>query len=202
MLNKPYCLLILAGVLSFVFIVLATWPEATNVLEYHRLAMADGQLWRAFSGHFVHLGMGHALLNSAGLLLLAAVFSKDIPCKDALLFILVAPFFISAGLWWKQPTLMAYVGFSGVLHGLLYFGVIRLLPVMPVVAGTVLFILVARQIWEQTGAYNPDYLQSLIQGRVMPDAHLFGAIAGTVWGLATLRRDRSRINTDKATDPL
>lgn len=199
--SNRYYLPIMAGILSLLFVLMATWPAATDALYYQRQAIADGQVWRLFSGHFVHLGMEHALLNSAGAVLLALVFAKDIRCQDALLLILLAPLFISAGLWWKQPTLMAYVGFSGVLHSLLYLGVIRLLPLMPWLAGTVLLFLLSRQVWEQTAAYNPDYLQGLIHGRVMPDAHLFGAIAGSVWGLWTLWRDHL-ISTDKATDPL
>jgi len=97
---------------------------------------------------------------------------------------------ISLGLWFKQPGLLAYVGFSGVLHGLLYFGVLRLLPSAPALAGTVLAVLIGRQIWEQTGAYDPDYLRTMIHGRVMPDAHLFGALTGLVLGAWSLWRDR------------
>lgn len=198
--SSRFGLLLLAGILFGLFLLFSGWPAVTQALEFQRQAITEGQFWRLFSGHFVHLSIAHAVLNGVGLLLLAIFLSRDIPCRDALLFIVLAPWFISAGLWWKQPTLMAYVGFSGVLHGLLYLGVVRLLPVMPGLAGTVLLLLLSRQVWEQTAAYNPDYLQSLIAGRVMPDAHLFGAIAGGLWGAYTLWRDRHRINTDKAAD--
>lgn len=178
-----------AGLVAL-FVVLALWPTSEAMFRYQREAIADGQFWRVFTGHFVHLNLAHALLNGTGTLMLAVFLSREISAKDWWTVTLMAPLAISLGLWFKQPSLVAYVGFSGVLHGLLYFGVIRLLPSAPVLAGTVLALLVGRQVWEQTGAYNPDYLRGLIHGRVMPDAHLFGALTGLVLGGWSLWRDR------------
>jgi len=177
--------------LVLLFVLLALWPSAESLLFYQRQAISDGQWWRVFTGHFVHLNLAHALLNSAGTLMLAIFLRQDIARRDWWAVTLLAPFVISLGLWFKQPDLLGYAGFSGVLHGLMYFGVIRLLPVMPVLAGSILLLLAGRQIWEQTGAYDPEYLRGLIHGRVMPDAHLFGALTGTIWGLWSLWRDRS-----------
>lgn len=190
--NKPAASPLLSALgLVLLFVLLALWPAAESQLSYQRDAIVAGQWWRVFTAHFVHLNMAHALLNSAGTLMLAAFLRQDIARRDWWAVTLLAPFVISLGLWFKQPTLIGYVGFSGVLHGLLYFGVIRLLSVMPAMAGGILVLLLGRQIWEQTGAYDPEYLRGLIHGRVMPDAHLFGAITGTVWGLWSLWRDRS-----------
>lgn len=177
--------------LVLLFVLLALWPAAESLLSYQREAIAAGQWWRVFTAHFVHLNMAHALLNSVGTLMLAVFLRQDIARRDWWTVTLLAPFVISLGLWFKQPTLIGYVGFSGVLHGLLYFGVIRLLPLMPAMAGGILLLLAGRQVWEQTGAYDPEYLRGLIQGRVMPDAHLFGALTGALWGTWSLWRDRS-----------
>jgi rhomboid family GlyGly-CTERM serine protease len=176
--------------LTALFLVLALWPGADTLLRYHRESIAAGQVWRVFTGHFVHLNLAHALLNGAGTLLLAAVFSRDLTPRACVVMTLATPFVISLGLWLKQPGLFAYVGFSGVLHGLLYFGVLRLLLVAPWLAGTALLLLIGRQVWEQTAAYDPDYLRGLIGGRVMPDAHLFGALTGLAAGAWSLWRDR------------
>ena len=111
-------------------------------------------------------------------------------CSTAQLVVVLAPLLISAGLWLREPGLQGYAGFSGVLHGLLYFGVLRMLPRAPALAGTVLLLLIGRQVWEQTPAYNPEYLRGLINGRVMPDAHLFGALAGLLLGAWTAWRAR------------
>lgn len=187
-----------AVALVVLMLALAFWPEAESLLRYQRADIAAGQFWRVFTGHFVHLNLAHALLNAAGTLLLALSLARDIPSRDWWVVTLLAPLVISSGLWFKQPDLLAYVGFSGVLHGLLYFGVLRLFRVMPAWAGAFLLLLLARQIWEQTSAYDPDYLRSLIHGRVMPDAHLFGALTGLLWGSWSLWRDRASLGKESA----
>lgn len=179
--------------LAALFLMLALLPAATELLRYQRELIGQGELWRIFTAHFVHLNLSHALLNSAGTLMLAFLLPRELPLRDWWVITLTAPFVISAGLWLKQPELVGYVGFSGVLHGLLYFAVIRLLPQMPLLALLVLLMLVGRQVWEQTGYYDPEYLRGLIHGRVMPDAHLFGAITGALWGLWSLWRDRQNL---------
>lgn len=191
--NKPSSsrsLLPVALGLAALFLALALWPGAGEVLRYERGAIAGGEVWRAFTGHFVHLNLAHALLNSVGTVLLALVFVREISPRQWWTVVAVAPFVISLGFWLRDAPMASYAGFSGVLHGLLYFGVLRLLRVSPWLAGGVLAFLVSRQVWEQTAAYNPDYLRGLIAGRVMPDAHLFGGLAGVALGGWSLWRDR------------
>jgi rhomboid family GlyGly-CTERM serine protease len=179
-----------AAGLFLLFMSLASWPGIEDALSYQRLAIASGQYWRVFTGHFVHLNLAHAFMNGTGTLMLAVFLRQELPLRDWWSVLLLAPLVISLGLWLKQPGLLAYVGFSGVLHGLLYVGVLRLIPAAPVFGGTVLLLLVGRQVWEQTGSYDPNYLRSVIHGRVMPDAHLFGALTGLVLGSWSLWRDR------------
>lgn len=176
--------------LAVLFLVLAQWPAASDLLYYQRDLIARGEWWRLAGGHFVHLNTAHALLNAAGVVLLALVLGREVPARDWWRITLVAPLLISLGLWLGQPGLLAYVGFSGVLHALLYYGVLRLLPLAPALALPVLLLLVGRQAWEQTAAYDPDYLRGLIRGRVMPDAHLWGAVTGSAFGLWALARAR------------
>lgn len=187
--SKPHRLWPDALLLSALFLLLALLPAANHWLDYRRELIAGGEFWRLFSGHFTHLNLAHAVMNAAGLLLVSFLFVRELSRRQWWALVLGAPVFISAGLWLRQPDLLGYAGFSGVLHGLIYLGVVRLLPSAPVLAGVILVLLVGRQVWEQTAAYNPEYLRHWIEGRVMPDAHLFGAVAGLLTGVFSLWRD-------------
>lgn len=187
--SKPHRLWPDALLLSALFLLLALLPAANHWLDYRRELIAGGEFWRLFSGHFTHLNLAHAVMNAAGLLLVSCLFVRELSRPQWWALVLGAPGFISAGLWLRQPDLLGYAGFSGVLHGLIYLGVVRLLPSAPVLAGVILVLLVGRQVWEQTAAYNPEYLRHWIEGRVMPDAHLFGAVAGLLTGVFSLWRD-------------
>ncbi len=187
--NKSSALWPDALLLTALFLLLALLPPVSSWLEYRRDLIAQGEVWRLFTGHFVHLNLHHAVMNAVGAVLVAHLFAAEIKRQQWWALILAMPLFISLGLWLRQPDLQGYAGFSGLLHGLLYFGVVRLLASAPVLAGCLLLLLVGRQVWEQTDAYNPGYLQHVINGRVMPDAHLFGALAGLLAGGGSLWRE-------------
>lgn len=187
--SKPPRLWPDALLLTALFLLLALLPLVSHWFEYRRDLIAEGELWRLFSAHFTHLNLAHAVMNAAGLLLLSLLFAREVSRAQWWVLILAAPVFISAGLWMRQPGLQGYAGFSGVLHGLLYLGVVRMLPAIPKMAGILLLLLVSRQVWEQTASYDPEYLREWIDGRVMPDAHLFGGLAGLILGGVTLWRD-------------
>lgn len=189
MLNKTYSLWPDALVLAALFLLLMQSPSVSVLFEYRRDLIGSGELWRLFTGHFTHLNLAHAAMNAVGTILVALLFATEIRRAHWWALIAGAPLLISAGLWFRQPDLTGYAGFSGVLHGLLYFGVVRLLPTAPKLAGIVLLLLVCRQVWEQTAAYDPNYLRHWIDGRVMPDAHLFGGLTGLLLGAFTLWQD-------------
>src|SRR5580658_4433776 len=55
----------------------ATGEWGRSALAYDRDALAHYQWWRLFSAHLVHLNWRHALLNSAGLVVLWALFARE-----------------------------------------------------------------------------------------------------------------------------
>jgi len=138
------------------------------------------------TGHLIHLNVHHALMNGAGLVMLGLYFRRDFSLLAWVGLIVLSCFTISAGLWWGQPQLIAYVGFSGVLHALLYAGIIRTWKEMPAINAVVLALLLGRLVWEHSAAYNPAYLMGWIHGLVAPAAHFYGAITGLVWGLVSV----------------
>ena len=92
-------------------------PQLTELLRYERAGIAHGEWWRLVSGHWVHLGPRHLLPDAAGLVLLWALYARELRPGSWLLVLACATTAIDAGLWWGEPTVQWYVGISGLLHG-------------------------------------------------------------------------------------
>lgn len=182
---RAHGVLPVTGALAVFMLLLALWPGSLPALGYERGLIAEGELWRLLSAHLVHLNLNHALLNMSGLLMLGYYFRHDFSPASWLGLIALAGLVISAGLWWAEPALRGYAGFSGVLHALLYAGLVRTWKEMPWLNSLVLALLLGRLCWEHSAYYDENYLRGLINGRVIPNAHLFGALTGLAWGLAT-----------------
>ncbi|HEX7718277.1 MAG TPA: rhomboid family intramembrane serine protease, partial [Woeseiaceae bacterium] len=67
-------LLILAASVSAEF----GGSSSRALLRFERTAIADGEPWRLVTGHFVHLGAAHMLMNAAALLLLWLLVGKSL----------------------------------------------------------------------------------------------------------------------------
>src|SRR3569833_4763439 len=63
--------------LSSLLIALAG-PSASVPLRYERAAILDGEPWRLVSGHRVHLGWSHLVLNLAVLALIWGLFLRQL----------------------------------------------------------------------------------------------------------------------------
>ena len=152
-----------------------------HALRYDRAALAHGELWRALTGHIVHLGWMHLALNLAGLVLVSALVGASLSLAGWVLAFLLASVSISGGLWLFRPDVVWYVGLSGVLHGLLVAGAVTALrdPHERRFMLLVLVVVAAKLTWEQTVGPTPG-TAALAGGPVVVDAHLFGAIGGLV----------------------
>ena len=160
-------------------------------LRFDRAGLADGELWRIITGHFVHLGPEHFLLNAAGLVLVALLVAGEFrPLQWALLGIACIAG-IGAGLWILNPELAWYVGLSGLLHGWLAAGVVGLL-INGRPDGWPLAILVAAKLaLEQWIGPLPGSTEAT-GGPVVVDAHLYGAATGVIAALLATRLGRRR----------
>ena len=161
--------------------------------RYEREALELGEHWRLATAHFVHLGWGHLLMNVAALLLLGALFDDLLKPLEWLTAALVSAAAIDLGLYLWQRDVAWYVGLSGVLHGLLAFGAVRLLPSRPVFAAVLLGVLGVKVALEQTVGVLP-WSALGTGGPVIVAAHLYGAAGGLLaaGGHRLLRRARGR----------
>ncbi len=164
-------------------IFLLSWlePASSSLLEFNRTLIEQGQWWRVLSCHWVHLSWSHAMGNAAGVLILAYVLGKDVSCRYWLLMIGWCSVIVGVGLWLMAVDLRQYVGLSGVLHGALLIAPFASSAYSQKTALVFGLVIVTKVVWEQTGLYNDMALYDVIGGRVENRAHLWGAVAGSLW---------------------
>lgn len=184
----------LAG--AALILLLQAMPAILPALEYRRDVL-PGQPWRLITAHLVHINWTHALANAAAWVVLARLFEPRLDATRQALSLALGALCISLALAAFYPSISWYRGASGALHALFFAGAtcdwvatIRrrsmraaLLPSMLLAGG---WLKVAIEL--PPGAATP--FADWLAGTTVPQAHLLGAITGTVLGLgfAALRR--------------
>lgn len=149
-----------------------------GLFEYRRSLIAQGQWWRLVSGHLVHLGWGHFLLNLAGLLLLLDLTRDWLGLPRVLLVLIVSMASISVGLWYAYPDIVWYRGLSGALHGLWAAGAVAGMRQGSRIARALAAILALKLLAEALGL---DLLPHDFP--VLHEAHWLGAGGGLGYAL-------------------
>ena len=178
--------------IAFVVLVLEAGGDGVRMaLRFDRGAVMDGQGWRLLTGHLVHLGWAHALMNLAALSLLAVAARPWLGPGAWALAALASAAAVDLGLWLSRPAIDWYVGLSGILHGLAATAGIVILRDAPLTAGALLLALAAKLAWEAVQGPLP-LTAAASGGEVVVAAHLWGALGGAVVGLilAGLRQVR------------
>jgi rhomboid family GlyGly-CTERM serine protease len=175
----------------------------SGALEY-RAADALREPWRLITGHLVHINWPHTLINAAAWWVVARLYAPELPPRRQLAVLGASALAIGLGLAVLHPTIVWYRGFSGVLHALFFAGGVQWLmaalrgprtwralwlPAVLVAGGALKVAL------EQPAGSATPYADWLGAGTV-PQAHLLGALTGTVfgvaWGAAAARRRPER----------
>lgn len=112
------CWLIL--LLALAALVIQLFPAWRETLIYERAALAGGEFWRIWTGHLVHFGWPHFLVDT-GLLLVVGWFVEPRHPAFTRLGLVLMPAFISACLFWIEPSMLRYGGLSAVNLGLLLY---------------------------------------------------------------------------------
>lgn len=168
---------------ALILLLLAGGQPVRAVLAYERAALEHGQIWRLVTGHLVHLGWYHAVLNLIALLALCLLCPQPLSPREWIRRLTVLSVSISLMLYAFVPTVVWYVGLSGVLHGLFLLGLVPMARRGDRVAIACLLYLLAKLTWEQVMG-TPVSDATAIGGRVVTEAHLFGTLAGLAYGLA------------------
>jgi rhomboid family GlyGly-CTERM serine protease len=154
---------------------------ARLLLRYQRESIADGEVWRLLSGNVVHADTAHLGWNLLGLAIVVVLVGTELPARRWLLAALMSAVAVGAGLYALSPTVEWYLGFSGVLHGLLLVGLLaqwersRSLVTLAV-AG----LLLAKLVYEQIAGPLPFVASTGSDLAVVHAAHTYGAIGGLI----------------------
>ena len=85
-----------------------------DALIFDRVAIADGQWWRLFSGNFVHLSAAHFASDVLGLLAVGSIVEVRGARYLGLVYI-VAGLAVGLVLYWQLPQLRYFGGLSGIV---------------------------------------------------------------------------------------
>jgi rhomboid family GlyGly-CTERM serine protease len=168
-------LVTIVALLAFIFD-----QQLSETLVYQRGLIAQGEVWRLITGHFLHTNGYHLSMNLAALILLCLLHGKFYNIKNYSLLFLFSTLFCSAALYIFDPKLIQYVGLSGVLHGIFVWGALMDILKQDKTGYLLLCGVIVKIIHEQLYGASTD-LMSLIDANVAISAHLWGAIAGLVF---------------------
>jgi rhomboid family GlyGly-CTERM serine protease len=159
----------------------------TQTLVYQRNLITEGEIWRLLSGHLLHTNGYHLLLNLAALFMLWALHGRFYNIRNYTILFLWCSITTSVGIYYFDPTLIQYVGLSGVLHGVFVFGALMDINAKDK-TGYLLFLGVWLKITHEQfyGASND--VSNLIEASVAVNAHLWGALGGLVFSIIYIYR--------------
>lgn len=174
-----------SGVLQF------GMPATGQWLRLEPDLIRAGEVWRLFSGHFLHLSWSHYALNVAAFIAICGLFAESLTVGALFGWIVVSALAVGFGVLWFEPELGWYVGLSGVLHGLLTAASLRALGRRELIGGFTLLAVSLKLAWEQVYGPMPGS-EASAGGAVIVNAHLYGALGGVVaaaaQGVARLAR--------------
>ncbi|PID43904.1 MAG: rhombosortase [Gammaproteobacteria bacterium] len=167
----------IALVVALLMLAVMVRPDgARQSLRFEHAEIVSGFEWyRLISGHFVHLGSNHLILNVIGWLLIWRLFLYGLSAWHLVGILVLYPLTISLGLL-SLHTIDWYVGFSGVLYGCLVFGILIGSLAWWQKAALIIGIIgkSACDAWPGGNASTA----VLIGGNVLWQAHVWGCIVG------------------------
>lgn len=147
-----------------------------------REALAQGEVWRLWTGHLVHHTTWHFVLDvGAGAVLLLFVRSR--------MAALLLPPVVGLGVLALRPDLGTYAGLSGVLHGWTVLAAVDLARTSRGFerwAATGLLVgVIAKSLFEALSTTSVFTSTVAMGGETVYTAHLVGALAGLVLAAVT-----------------
>ncbi len=180
--------LIILIVLTFLVYLFA--PQSSLYFAYYRSSIAQLEVWRFFTTSFCHTNFNHFLMNVIGLTITPLLFLETYQKFSLWPLILFNSLVIGLAIFFIDPTIISYVGLSGVLHGLFSYGVINDISRKDKWGWILGFCLITKIAYEQYfGAAQVTI--AMIGAPVLINAHLYGAIAGILFYVILLIKNKT-----------
>lgn len=180
----PY-LSLLTGLMAMI---LFSFPNVATSLQYQRTAIADGEIWRMLTAHWLHWSFDHFLWCAISFVALGAI-CEQFNRKRFILSIALSAMIIPAVSWFVAPAMDQYRGLSGLCSTLFAFVCLQMIRsagtqqqrvglVLPALA---LFLFFAKILFEFiTG--QTFFVDSSNSFTPVPLAHLIGGFVGVFVG--------------------
>lgn len=181
-------MLLVLGASALMFVLEIAGDDVRAALRLDRAAISQGEFWRLITGHMVHLGWKHTLLNVASVWLVALLFLGTYTARQWAIIMLAGAISIDAGLL-LFDDLHWYVGFSGLVYSAVAAGAVRWIHDGYSDGWLLAGLLVAKIIYEQTIGPLP-HSEISAGGPVSVDSHLYGIIGGTVAAIGCITAER------------
>ena len=163
-------------VTALVLLTAAAGDNVTEALRFERQAILNGELYRLLSAHIVHLSWPHTLMNLTAAVIGWYLFHDAMNNKHWLLSLAGCGLVISL-LLLGIDTLQWYVGFSGIIHGVMLQGLVLDRQLGRGSKSIMLSGLILKVAYEQWQGRSISSFEA-IGGDVVLEAHLFGLAGG------------------------
>lgn len=191
---KSYRLYVI--VIAVLLILGACEPLASQWLRFDRALMEpQQQWWRLLSAHWVHLSFAHLLGNVLAVGVFGYMAGDSLNNRYGVLLLIWSTLWVGLGLYWYADYLERYVGFSGILHGVLLVAPCVSRHYSTRMATLIVCGIVLKVLWEQSPWYDDMASYEYLGGRVEVNAHLFGALSGLTYLLMAWVYTRIRPNS-------
>lgn len=166
------CLLTLLSIGLFMI-----FGSAPDILVYKQETISNGELWRLFSGHWVHSDLQHAQWDIAALLILGSLFEQTLR-RQLFSVLMLSCLIISISIIVFMPGLMAYCGLSGILNSLFSYGILQLWKSSR--SAPLLLILLAGFLKNLIELHSHEAIFTDTLWPSVPEAHLLGLLTGVI----------------------